>query len=224
MLTFPISLERNAVNITLVEDRTLALMDQLFAVWRASVEATHDFLAPADIDRIATYVPDALRGVDQLAIATDDAGAPLGFAGVQDEVLEMLFIHPSTRGQGIGRTLLAFAVSELGARLLDVNEQNPQAQGFYEHCGWRVIGRSETDEQGEPYPILHMELPPTHAELTEAKHQIDSTLHKLRATLSTLEAKNEPARYRSQITLAQRRIRAFGIANRLIETEIARLS
>ena len=75
-----------------------------------------------------------------------------------------------------------------------MNEQNPQAQGFYEHCGWHVIGRPETDEQGEPYPILHMELPPTPAELAEAKRQIESTLHKLRATLNSLEAKNEPGR------------------------------
>lgn len=174
----------------------------------------------------AERVHDALRGVRQLAIATDETGAPLGFAGVQDEALEMpfihSFIHPSARGQGIGRALLAFVVSELGARRLDVNEQNPQAQGFYEHCGWHVIGRSETDEQGEPCPILHMELLPTPAELTEAKRQIESTLHKLRATLNSLEAKNEPGRYQSQITLAQRRIRAFGIANRLIEVEIAR--
>ncbi|MEB1813728.1 hypothetical protein [Adlercreutzia mucosicola] len=47
-------------------------------------------------------------------------------------------------------------------------------------------------------------------------------MHKLRATLNSLEAKNELGRYQSQITLAQRRIRAFGIANRLIEVEIAR--
>lgn len=42
----------------------------------------------------AEHVPDALRGVRQLAIATDETGAPLGFAGVQNEALEMLFIHP----------------------------------------------------------------------------------------------------------------------------------
>ncbi len=82
----------------------------------------------------AERVHDALRGVRQLAIATDETGAPLGFAGVQNEALEMLFIHssihPSARGQEIGRVLLAFAVSELGARCLDVNEQNPPGPGI----------------------------------------------------------------------------------------------
>ncbi len=59
-------------------------------------------------------------------------------------------------------------------------------------------------------------------ELMEAKRQIDSTLHKLRETVKTLESKGHPARYRSQITLAQRRIKAFEIANHLIEKELTR--
>lgn len=208
------------MDIALVQERTPELMSQLFALWRRSVEATHDFLGPADIDRIATYVPGALQGVGQLAVAADGAGTPLGFAGVDGE--EMLFVDPAARGQDVGRALLTFAVQDLGARLLDVNEQNPQARGFYEHCGWRVIGRSETDGQGEPYPLLHLELPPSPEELAEARRQIDSTLHKLRATLETLEAKDDPSRYKSQITLARRRIQAFGLANRLIERELNR--
>lgn len=57
-------------------------------------------------------------------------------------------------------------------------------------------------------------------ELLEAKRQIDSTLHKLRETVKTLEGKENPQRYKSQITLAKRRIKAFEIANRLIEQEL----
>ena len=195
-------------------------MGRLFAVWRASVEATHDFLSPAEIDHIAAYVPEALAGVGQLAIATDDAGTLLGFAGVDGTRLEMLFIDPAARGQGIGRELLALATTELGAWQLDVNEQNPQARGFYEHCGWQVVGRSETDSQGDPYPLLHMEYTGyTAADLRETERQIASTLHKLREVLTTLEAKEDPRRYQSQITLARRRIRAFGIAQTLVERE-----
>lgn len=61
-------------------------------------------------------------------------------------------------------------------------------------------------------------------ELLEAKRQIDSTLHKLRETVRTLEGKENPARYRSQITLAKRRIQAFTIAVSLIEGELEKLS
>lgn len=62
----------------------------------------------------------------------------------------------------------------------------------------------------------------TEEELSEALRQIDSTLHKLRETKKTLEAKDKPARYKSQITLATRRIEAFSIARDLIEREVKR--
>lgn len=60
----------------------------------------------------------------------------------------------------------------------------------------------------------------TKEELQEAKRQIDSTLHKLRATILTLQGKENPARYKSQITLAQRRVKAFEIAVALVEKEL----
>lgn len=56
--------------------------------------------------------------------------------------------------------------------------------------------------------------------LLEARRQIDSTQHKLRETLKTLEAKENPERYKSQITLARRRIQAFDVALALIEREL----
>ena len=60
----------------------------------------------------------------------------------------------------------------------------------------------------------------TREDLMEARRQIDSTLHKLRETVETLRAKERPERYKSQITLAERRIRAFEIAEDVIRREI----
>ena len=60
----------------------------------------------------------------------------------------------------------------------------------------------------------------TKEEFSEAKRQIDSTLHKLRETVKTLQAKENPERYKSQITLAQRRIKALEIAGSLIAKEL----
>ncbi|UTT43421.1 hypothetical protein [Exiguobacterium aurantiacum] len=57
-------------------------------------------------------------------------------------------------------------------------------------------------------------------ELTEAKRQIDSILHKLNETVTTLEVKASPERYKSQLTLARRRIQALTIAVELIEMQL----
>ena len=62
----------------------------------------------------------------------------------------------------------------------------------------------------------------TNDELAEAKRQIDSTIHKLNGVIGTLEAKEEPARYRSQLTLARRRVKAFSLASELISRELER--
>ena len=59
-------------------------------------------------------------------------------------------------------------------------------------------------------------------QLTEAKRQIDSVLHKLKETIRTLQAKEHPERYKSQITLAERRVKALVLANELIEKEITK--
>lgn len=60
-------------------------------------------------------------------------------------------------------------------------------------------------------------------ELLEAKRQIDSTLHKIREVIKTFEAKENPNRYKSQLTLAKRRLKAFGIANQLIEDKLVEM-
>lgn len=62
----------------------------------------------------------------------------------------------------------------------------------------------------------------TREELTEALRQIDSTLHKLRQTVKTFEEKENPARYKSQLTLARRRIEAFSLAVELIRRQLDR--
>lgn len=82
----------------------------------------------------------------------------VGFIGVAENNIEMLFVHNDFRGKGIGRELIIYAIKNLQATKLDVNEQNSQAVGFYQHMGFSVIKRSELDNEGKAYPILHMRL------------------------------------------------------------------
>ena len=139
-----------------VEERGEGSLRSLLDVWESSVRATHLFLSEQETARIKKYVPQALCGVPHLLAAEVESGAPVAFAGIDGYKLEMLFVSAEYRGQGIGRRLLQYAVDKYAVRELAVNEQNPQAVGFYEHMGFRTYKRSQTDEQGGPYPILYM--------------------------------------------------------------------
>lgn len=127
------------------------------AVWEASVQATHHFLPEDYFNYIKTILPTFFPAV-QLYVWDQPGEGIHGFLGVADHKIEMLFIHPVSRGKGIGKQLALFAITNLEATKLDVNEQNEQAVGFYRHLQFEVTGRSATDGLGKPFPLLHMEL------------------------------------------------------------------
>ena len=141
--------------ITEITDRTPRLMDQLLEVWERSVRATHTFLSESEILRIRGYVPQALAAVPELAVLEED-GRLLGFLGAGEGRLEMLFLDPDARGRGLGRALLTYGLEQYAIREVTVNEQNPAALGFYRHFGFREYRRTETDEEGGPYPLLYL--------------------------------------------------------------------
>ena len=139
-----------------VADRTPDLINQLLEVWENSVRATHLFLSEKEIKSIREYVPQALREIAHLMIAEDEAGCAAAFMGIEDGTLEMLFIASKERGKGLGKRLIQYGMENCGIKRLAVNEQNPQARGFYEHMGFHVYKRTDHDEQGNPYPLLYM--------------------------------------------------------------------
>jgi putative acetyltransferase len=131
---------------------------RLVEVWEASVRASHHFLSNEDITGYRPIVRDQLFGSMELYGVRDDTGQLVAFSGVANGKLEALFVHPSWFGAGIGTRLVRHAVDERGVTTVDVNEQNPDALGFYLHLGFEVVGRSELDELGNPYPLLHLRL------------------------------------------------------------------
>ena len=137
-------------------ERPAVLVQKLLEVWEKSVHATHLFLSNEEVKNIKNDVPQALRGIAHLLIAENEAGEPVAFMGVEDGVLAMLFITPEERGKGWGKHLIRYGIKNYGVERLAVNEQNPQAKGFYEHMGFHVYKRTERDEQGNPYPLLYM--------------------------------------------------------------------
>jgi putative acetyltransferase len=130
----------------------------LIEIWEKSVRATHDFLLEENIKSLKPLILELYFDAVDLRVVKNDNDNIIGFIGVAEANVEMLFISPAFRNCGVGSLLLKNAIEHQSATKVDVNEQNPDAVGFYKHLGFKVIGRSPLDGQGNPFPLLHMEL------------------------------------------------------------------
>ena len=130
--------------------------NELLLLWEASVRSTHHFLKEEDILFYKELVPGYFPLVE-LYIIRNERGKIAAFMGLSDELIEMLFVHPEEQGKGLGKRLIQYALQETPIRKVDVNEQNTTALHFYQHLGFQVIGRDETDSSNKPFPILHLQ-------------------------------------------------------------------
>ena len=146
------------MRILTVTDRNDTLIKNLIELWEKSVKTTHLFLSPEEVSEIKKYVPIAMKNVEHLLIAADRNDLPVGFMGIENQKLEMLFIHPDYIGRGIGRQLILYGIETYGVNEVTVNQQNPAAVGFYEHMGFKTYKRTALDEAGMPYPLFYMKL------------------------------------------------------------------
>lgn len=131
---------------------------QLIELWEASVRASHDFLEEEDIVYYKKRILEEYFDLVDLYIAIRVDQQLMGFLGISENKIEMLFINPVYRKKGVGRLLVDYAINQHKIKQVDVNEQNGEAVGFYLNLGFQVIGRKPYDGEGRPFPILEMQL------------------------------------------------------------------
>ncbi|KAA0992451.1 GNAT family N-acetyltransferase [Dyadobacter aurulentus] len=130
---------------------------EVTSVWEASVRASHHFLSEADIQFYKPLIFSNYLPMLDLYGIHHESGILAGFIGTVAGKIEMLFVQPSDFGKGIGQALCRFAMKELRASKVDVNEDNQGAFQFYLKMGFQVVGRSPLDPSGKPFPILHLD-------------------------------------------------------------------
>ncbi|WP_265669272.1 acetyltransferase [Klebsiella grimontii] len=129
--------------------------EKLVAIWRRSVDATHDFLSKEYRVELETLVSSFLPEAP-LWVAVTEKDEPVAFMLLTGEHMDALFVDPTVRGCGVGKLLIEHALTLAPKLTTNVNEQNEQAVGFYQKMGFKVTGRSETDDLGKPYPLLNL--------------------------------------------------------------------
>ncbi|WP_434779187.1 GNAT family N-acetyltransferase [Neisseria sp. Ec49-e6-T10] len=141
-----------------IEPYQLKDHDALVDIWLRAVKQTHHFLDESDISFFHKIVSEQALSSCPVWQIKDQQEIPVGFIGIDQQKIEMLFVEPDKHGHGIGSLLMDFAIKEHQVTAVDVNEQNVLAMAFYQKHGFEVIGRSPFDGTGRPFPILHMSL------------------------------------------------------------------
>ena len=121
------------------------------------MDATHTFLSPVDRAEIESLVAGQFLPNAALWIAVDDADRPMGFLAMEGSRIEALFVDAAVHGEGYGSLLLDHALAIEPHLAVDANEQASNALAFYLARGFRIIGRSPSDDHGRPYPLVHLE-------------------------------------------------------------------
>lgn len=129
--------------------------NQLVEIWERSVKQTHDFLDIEDFKTIRKELPTYFPHLDVCVWTEGDK--IIGFSGVDGNKLEMLFLDPRHIGKGYGKQVMTNLLKMKDIQLIDVNEQNQSAKAFYHVMGFEEYARSEVDDAGRTYPILHLQ-------------------------------------------------------------------
>ena len=116
-------------------------------------------MSEEDIQSFIPLVRDYLQSSEpEFWVLCSDSDTVMGFIGISGSKIDALFLGPEFHRCGGGRRLVQYVQATRDELTVDVNEQNLGARRFYEAYGFVVEGRSELDDMGRPYPLLHMRL------------------------------------------------------------------
>ena len=135
---------------------TAADVPRALEIWRAAVDATHSFLSAEHRAEIDLMVAEQFLPNAELWVALGDSAQVVGFLVMDDDMIDALFVDPTVHGRGYGTRLLEHALSLSPNASVDASEQAANALPFYLARGFEIIGRSPTDPQGRPYPLIHL--------------------------------------------------------------------
>lgn len=137
------------------------MLGAMLDLWEDSVRASHTFLTKQDIAEIKPEVKAVLKSSQNIITATDKKDF-LGFIGVENNKIEMLFVASKAFKKGVGKALLKEALErylkDYPDILVDCNEQNTQGLAFYQHLGFEIMSKSAQDSAGRDFPIVHLKI------------------------------------------------------------------
>ncbi|RCH66739.1 GNAT family N-acetyltransferase [Streptomyces sp. SDr-06] len=111
-------------------------------------------------EQVTRWVQDVLLKVCRTWVAVRDAEI-IGYAALDGEMLEHLYLRPDVRRQGVGTLLLDEVRRHSPAGVsLHVFQQNTDARAFYESHGFAVLDTNDGDRNMENLPDMTLRWTP----------------------------------------------------------------
>lgn len=133
-------------------------MQQFMALWEAAFKPMHPALAAPVLEAARASVEEALQKAKDITCIKDAHGRILAFMYTKGNKIEMLYVHPGAKDQGVDSMLVTYAVSAQKVRFVDVSAQDTAARTLFEQRGFQVYEQAEADSLGNPLPTLRMRL------------------------------------------------------------------
>lgn len=116
----------------------------LLDLWENSVRHSHKFLTEKDLEYFNK--PNLIDLFHQYRIKAAYIDQEIiGFIATSNRNIELLFIHPSFTGQGIGRRLCEEVLKDGSVKNVEVNSQNINAIRFYNRLGFHNFEDTKND-------------------------------------------------------------------------------
>lgn len=120
----------------------------LVDIWRRAAPRAHDFLPSVFWEsRVDDMAQRRLPGCEVLVL--DAGGRVLGFAALEGDHLDALYVDPDVQSFGYGTQLLAHAMQGRRRITLDVYTRNVRAVSFYRRMGFMATGERVDPDSGE---------------------------------------------------------------------------
>lgn len=123
--------------------------EALLAIWLHASLKAHNFIEEgywkSQLDNMKNiYLPSAETHM------FEQSNQVLGFYSLHQDNLAALFVAPAHQGQGIGRQLLAHAISQRETLSLTVYKENQRSVAFYLANGFTIVNEQADPHTGHP--------------------------------------------------------------------------
>lgn len=137
----------------MIRTATAEDIPRLTDIWRRAAMRAHPFIPAGFWASRAEAMARRLAVAEELEVLEVE-GRAIGFAALDGDHLEALYIDPEVQSYGHGSRLMAHAMARHAQLTLCVYSRNVRAVSFYHRLGFHAVDQRREPEAGEEETLM----------------------------------------------------------------------